>query len=190
VPYGRLLLLYPIPNCCCCIIYQTAAAALPCTKLLLLYHIPNCCSKNVFYRTQSLITVLIQPLLSQRNSTDILIHYLLMINFNIIISSTATSSNVPLQVPLQLNYWAPCYAVFFVPSFFLKLRNKHFLQQLILKHYQSMFLHLKDQVSHSCKTTGKIIILYAVINTSGSETGRQRGCELKCSKCPPNLTDH
>jgi len=50
-------------------------------------------------------------------------------------------------------------------SCFLIIRYKYFPQQLILKHFQSMFLPLKDQVSHSCITTGKIIILYVVINT-------------------------
>ena len=83
-------------------------------SVTLLYPMADCCLKIVLYRTQRLITVLIHPLLSQLNSADILIYYLLMIHFNIIISSTTTSSNVPLQVPLHLNYWAPCNAVFFV----------------------------------------------------------------------------
>ena len=50
-------------------------------------------------------------------------------------------------------------------SYILSLKYKYFPQQLILKHFQSMFLPSKDQVSHSHITTGKTIILYAVINT-------------------------
>ena len=108
--------------------------------------------------------MLMQPLLSQMNSADILIYYLLMIHFNIIISSTTTSSIVPLHVRIQLNYRALCYAVFF-ELLLLFLRYMYFLQQLILTHFQSMFLPLEDQVSHSCITTGKILIFYVVINT-------------------------
>jgi hypothetical protein len=59
---------------------------------------------KVLHRKFSFVTVLMQTLLSQLNSADILIPYLLTIHFNIIISSTTTYSNVPLQVPLQLNY--------------------------------------------------------------------------------------
>ena len=63
-----------------------------------------CAHATVLYRTQRIITVLMQPLLSQLNSAHVLIPYLLMNHCNIIISSTTTSSNVPLQVPLEMNY--------------------------------------------------------------------------------------
>jgi hypothetical protein len=42
-------------------------------------------------------------------------------------------------------------------------RYKYFPQQLILKYIQSMFLPLNDQVSHSCKTTDKITVVYVII---------------------------
>ena len=103
-----------------------------------------------------------QPLLSQLNSADILTHYLVMIHFNTIISSLQMS-------PFRFIYnWINEHFVMqfsSCSSCFLIIRYKYFPQQLILKHFQSMFLPLKDQVSHSYITTGKIIILYVVINT-------------------------
>ena len=45
VPYGRLLLLYRMADCCCCTLWQTASAV-PYGRLLLLYPMADCCSKN------------------------------------------------------------------------------------------------------------------------------------------------
>jgi len=52
---------------------------------------------------------------------------------------------------------------FYPLSFYLiPLRPKYY-QQPILKHPQSTFLNVSDQVSHPYKRTGKIIVLYILI---------------------------
>jgi hypothetical protein len=48
---------------------------------------------------------------------------------------------------------------------FVKLWSKRSPQHPVLKHPQSMFLNVRDQVSHPCRTIGKIINLYTHVLT-------------------------
>jgi hypothetical protein len=46
---------------------------------------------------------------------------------------------------------------------FISLRAKYSPQHPVLKHPHSVFLNVRDQVSHPCRITGKIIVLYILI---------------------------
>jgi hypothetical protein len=47
-----------------------------------------------------------------------------------------------------------------VSRHFISLQAKFSPQHPVLKHTQSMFSYVRDEVSHSYRTTDKIIVLY------------------------------
>ena len=179
---GRLLLLYRMADCCCCTVWQTAAAV-PYGRLLLLYPMADCCCCTI-WQTAAAVPygrLLLKKLSFTEPRGSLLCSYTLFWaswiqqTFSYTIYLCSILILLPhQQLRLQMSPFRFLYnwiIELFIMQFsscsshFLNLRYKYFLQHLILKHFQSMFLPLKEQVSHSCITTGKIIILYAVINT-------------------------